>query len=109
MSITRPRDPMRPLVWIDELTKQLIKETREPRPDGAGTPGSRRLRIRRQRHGQYVHEVAPLKGWRHVKVTDRHAAVDYAHALRTCPTFTFQTQGRSSSSETISTRTSRLH
>jgi hypothetical protein len=24
----------------------------------------------------------PLEGWRHVKVTDRHAAIDYAHALR---------------------------
>src|SRR3981081_540678 len=25
---------------------------------------------------------APLEGWRHVKVTDRHAAVDYAYVLR---------------------------
>ncbi len=25
---------------------------------------------------------APLEGWRHVKVTDRRAAVDYAHALK---------------------------
>jgi DDE superfamily endonuclease len=25
---------------------------------------------------------APLEGWRHVKVTDRHAAVDYAHVLK---------------------------
>ena len=25
---------------------------------------------------------APLEGWRHVKVTDRHTAVDYAHVLR---------------------------
>ena len=25
---------------------------------------------------------APLEGWRHVKVTDRHTAVDYAHALK---------------------------
>jgi hypothetical protein len=25
---------------------------------------------------------APLEGWRHVKVTDRHTAKDYAHALR---------------------------
>jgi DDE superfamily endonuclease len=24
---------------------------------------------------------APLEGWRHVEVTDRHAAVDYAHVL----------------------------
>ena len=25
---------------------------------------------------------APLEGWRHVKVTNRHTAVDYAHVLR---------------------------
>jgi hypothetical protein len=25
---------------------------------------------------------APLEGWRHVKVTDRHTGLDYAHALK---------------------------
>jgi hypothetical protein len=25
---------------------------------------------------------APLEGWRHIKVTDRHTAIDYAHVLR---------------------------
>jgi hypothetical protein len=25
---------------------------------------------------------APLEGWRHVKVTDRHTAIDCAHTLR---------------------------
>ena len=25
---------------------------------------------------------APLEGWRHVKVTDRHATIDYAHVLK---------------------------
>ena len=25
---------------------------------------------------------APLEGWRHVEVTDRHAAVDYAQVLK---------------------------
>jgi hypothetical protein len=25
---------------------------------------------------------APLEGWRHVKVTDRHTAVDYARVLK---------------------------
>ena len=26
--------------------------------------------------------MPPLEGWRHVKVTDRHTAIDYAHALK---------------------------
>ena len=25
---------------------------------------------------------APLEGWRHVKVTDHHTAIDYAHTLK---------------------------
>ena len=25
---------------------------------------------------------SPLEGWRHVKVTDRHATIDYAHVLK---------------------------
>jgi hypothetical protein len=25
---------------------------------------------------------APLEGWRHVNVTDRHTPIDYAHTLR---------------------------
>ena len=25
---------------------------------------------------------APLEGWRHIKVTDRHTALDYAHVLK---------------------------
>jgi hypothetical protein len=25
---------------------------------------------------------APLEGWRHVEITDRHTAVDYAHVLK---------------------------
>ena len=28
---------------------------------------------------------APLEGWRHLKVTDRHTAVDYAHVLKDLP------------------------
>ena len=36
---TRPRDPDRPLVCLDETSKQLVAETRVPIPLEAGTPG----------------------------------------------------------------------
>jgi hypothetical protein len=29
-----------------------------------------------------IRRRAPLEGWRHVKVSDRHTAIDYAHTLR---------------------------
>ena len=28
---------------------------------------------------------APLEGWRHVEVTDRHTAIDYTHVLIAMP------------------------
>jgi hypothetical protein len=39
---------------------------------------------------------APLEGWRRVKVTDRHTAVDYAHVLKDLADTHFATQGHCS-------------
>jgi hypothetical protein len=78
----RPHDPKRPVVCLDETSKQLIVETRAA---VAAAPGHK---VRRDheygRHGvaHLFMMFAPLEGWRHVKVADRHAAVDNAHALR---------------------------
>ena len=41
-----------------------------------------RLRMRRNGVANLFMLFAPLEGWRHVKVTDRHAAVDYALVLK---------------------------
>jgi hypothetical protein len=48
----------------------------------AAPSGPVRLRAGEQRHRQPRHDVCPLGGWRHVKVTDRHTALDYAHVLK---------------------------
>ena len=50
---------------------------------------------------------APLEGWRHVKVTDRHTAVDYAHVLKDLADVHFPAAPRSFWSRTISTSTAR--
>jgi hypothetical protein len=79
---TRPRDPDRPLVCLDETSKQLIRETRVPVPMKRGRP--RRVDYEYERNGtaNIFMLFAPLEGWRHVEVTDRHAAADYAAILR---------------------------
>jgi DDE superfamily endonuclease len=41
-----------------------------------------RLRMRRNGVANLIMLFAPLEGWRRVKVTDRHAAADYAMVLR---------------------------
>jgi hypothetical protein len=78
----RPRDPQRPLVCLDETSKQMIKETRTPIPAAPGRKARRDYEYERNGVANLFMMFAPLEGWRHVKVTDRHAAVDYAHALK---------------------------
>ena len=79
---TRPRDPECPLVCLDETSKQLIAETRLPIPMKAGRPARFDYEYERNGTANLFMMFAPLEGWRHVKVTDRHTAVDYAHVLK---------------------------
>lgn len=78
----RPRDPDCPLVCLDEASKQLIAETRTPIPMKKGQPARFDYEYERNGTANLFMMFAPLEGWRHVKVTDRHTAVDYAHALK---------------------------
>ena len=79
---TRPRDPDRPLVCLDETSKQLIAETRIPIPMKPGRPARCDYEYERNGTANLFMLFAPLEGWRHVKVTDRHTAVEYAHVLK---------------------------
>ena len=79
---TRPRDPDRPLVCLDETSKQLLAETRAPIPMKPGRPARCDYEYERNGTANLFMLFAPLEGWRHVKVTDRHTAVDYAHVLK---------------------------
>jgi len=75
-------DPERPLVCFDETPVQLIGEVRQPIP---AQPGQReRYDYEYRRNGTVNLFVTfdPHRGWRNVKVTDRRAAVDYAHCMR---------------------------
>ena len=79
---TRPRDPEYPLVCLDETSKQLLAETRVPIPMKPGRPARCDYEYERNGTANLFMMFAPLEGWRHVKVTDRHTAVDYAHVLK---------------------------
>src|SRR5277367_2977994 len=78
----RPHDPQRPLVCLDETSKQLIIETRAPIPAKPGRKARHDYEYERNGVANLFMVFAPLEGWRLVKVTDRHAAIDYAHMLR---------------------------
>ena len=78
----RPHDPERPVVCLDETSKQLIAETRVPIPAKPGQPARYDYEYERNGTANLFMLFAPLEGWRHVEVTDRHTAMDYAHLLR---------------------------
>jgi len=77
-----PYDPLRPVVCFDEGTKQLIGETRTPLPMRPGEP--MRYDYEYERHGtcNLFMFFEPLRGWRHIEVTDRRTMIEYAHCMR---------------------------
>ena len=78
----RPHDPKRPLVCLDETSKQLIAETRAPIAAAPGQPERHDYEYERNGVANLFMMFAPLEGWLRVKVTDRRAAVDYANVLK---------------------------
>lgn len=78
----RPHDATLPVVCLDETSKQLIAETRVPIAMKPGRPARHDYEYQRNGTANLFMMFAALEGWRHVKVTDRHAAVDYAEVLK---------------------------
>lgn len=79
---TRPHDPARPLVCLDETTKQLTRETRAPLPMKPGQEARFDYEYERAGVASLFMLFAPLEGWREVAARDRRTAVDYALILR---------------------------
>lgn len=77
-----PYDPLYPVVCFDEACKQLFGEVR---PVQGTRPGHRaRIDYEYERKG-VSHQLVmcePLRGWRHVKVTERRTRRDYALCMR---------------------------
>ena len=78
----RPHDPDRPVVCLDETSKQLIAETRVPIPARPGQPARHDYEYERNGTANLFMLFAPLEGWRHVEVTGQRTAADYARILK---------------------------
>jgi hypothetical protein len=78
----RPFDPKRPLLCMDEISKQLLADSRPARPMQPDRP--ERYDYEYVRHGtaNVFMFFAPLLGQRHLKVTDRRTRTDWAEAMR---------------------------
>jgi hypothetical protein len=78
----RPYDPKRPLVCLDEASRQLIGEVAQPTPAEPGQPERIDYEYVRNGTANLFMVFEPLLGWRYVEVTERRTAKDLADVLR---------------------------
>jgi len=79
---TRPHDERRPLVCLDETSKQLVAETRTPLPMKPSQPARYDYEYKRNGTASLFMLFAPLEGWRHVEVKEQRTSKDYASVLK---------------------------
>jgi hypothetical protein len=77
-----PYDPKWPVICFDEASKQLFGELRPRRPTRPGSPAIEDYEYERKGVCCQLRMWEPLRGWRHVTVTERRTRQDYAHCIR---------------------------
>jgi transposase len=79
---TRPYDPTRPLVCLDEASKQLLADARPGQAPAPGRPAREDFEYVRGGVCNLFLWCEPLRGQRHVTVTERRTKADWAHVIK---------------------------
>src|SRR6266568_772372 len=79
---TRAYDPRRPQVCLDETSRQLLGEVISPVPVAPGRPARQDYEYVREGVCNVFLVCEPLRGWRHVRVSDRRTRIDWAHCIK---------------------------
>lgn len=78
----RPYDPLRPVVCLDESSKQLVAHSRDPIPAAPGSPEKWDYEYVRKGVADVFMVFEPLGARRHVRVTRTRTRVEFAETLR---------------------------
>ena len=78
----RPRDPARPVVCLDETSRQLLAEARSPLPPTPGQPARCDPEYVRAGVVNLFLVCEPLRGWRQVRVSERRTRVAWAYCIQ---------------------------
>ncbi len=78
----RPRSRKKPLVCLDEASKQLIAETRKSLPVEPGKPKRVDAEYRRCGTASVFMMTAPLESKRHVRVRQHRTRIDFAQVIK---------------------------
>jgi hypothetical protein len=80
---TRPYDPHRPQICMDETSKkQLLRDAKEPLPMEPGRPQRQDYEYERGTVVNLLMFTEPLMGRRWVDVTEHRTKVDWAHQIK---------------------------
>jgi len=77
----RPYDPKRPVIAMDEKSKQLLANVRDPLPMEPGAPRREDHEYERRGTANIFVASQPLANWRMMKVTDRRTKQDFARFI----------------------------
>lgn len=78
----RPYDPARPVVCLDETSRQLLGEARAPLPPGPGRPARSDPEYVRGGVANIFLSTEPLRGWRTVSVSAQRTRLDFAACVK---------------------------
>lgn len=78
----QPYDATRPVICMDETSKQLVGETRTPIPAQPGAAARVDYEYERKGTVDVFMFTEPLRGWRWAPVTERRTRIDWAHQVK---------------------------
>jgi hypothetical protein len=78
----RPYDPLFPVVCMDEASKQLVGEVRQPEDMQPGQVRRQDSEYERKGICNLFMFFEPLRGWRHVWVTDQRRKIEWACCVK---------------------------
>ena len=78
----RPYDPARPVVCLDETSRQLLADARPTLPPVPGHPARHDPEYVRGGVANIFVLTEPLRGWRDVLVSDQRTRLDWARCVR---------------------------
>jgi hypothetical protein len=79
---TRPYDPRRPQICLDETNRQVLAEGRLPLPMVPGRPARHDPEYVRAGVVNLFMVCEPLRGWREVRVSAQRTRIDWAHCIK---------------------------
>ena len=79
---SRPYDPARPMICMDEKPYQLLGEVRDPIPAEPGEVEKIDSEYKREGTCSIFIFTEPLVGWRYAKALARRTKIDWAHQVK---------------------------